>query len=366
MYTSFIASPSSDHLIIVLFSLFIPCFVVFCVDSYVLLYLSYEASIIPILYIIVKWGSYPDRSLRAIMLIIYTSVFSLPFLYLLYYAFSFNNTFSIVPISLVNLLPQHSLSVFCVFIVFAVKLPIYGAHFWLPIAHVEAPTCGSIILAGVLLKLGGLGLIRFRSLVNLLQLNSYILSYLLFFLVFSTLVCCFQSDFKRLVAYSSISHIIAIPFLLLVASKFSFSTITLLIFFHGLSSPLLFMLVGSIYSIYATRQLPLVRGLALLSPLLSFILVLAFFFTLSAPPFPSFLSEVFFFLSSYSLTPYFLVSLILFAFFSLVYNLNWLTSTLFYSPLPVQNSFNLSYSVVLVSFMYISLAVLALILVSFF
>lgn len=256
------------------------------------------------------------------MLIIYTSVFSLPFLYLLYYAFSFNNTFSITPISLVNLLPQHSLAIFCVFMVFAVKLPIYGAHFWLPMAHVEAPTCGSIILAGVLLKLGGLGLIRFRSLVNLLQLNSYILSYLLFFLVFSTLVCCFQSDFKRLVAYSSISHIMAIPFLLLVASKFSFSTITLLIFFHGLSSPLLFMLVGSIYSIYSTRQLPLVRGLALLSPLLSFILVLAFFFTLSAPPFPSFLSEVFFFLSSYSLTPYFLVSLILFAFFSLVYNLN--------------------------------------------
>jgi len=233
-------------------------------------------------------------------------------------------------------------------------------------AHVEAPTYGSIILAGVLLKLGGLGLIRFRSLVNFSQLDYYLLSYLLIFIVFSTLICCFQSDFKRLVAYSSVSHMMALPFLLLVNSKFSFSTVTLLMFFHGLSSPLLFMLVGVIYSIYSTRQLALVRGLALISPLLSFILVLAFFFTMSAPPFPSFISEVFFFLSSYSLTPYFLVSLVLFAFLSLVYNLNWLTSTLFSSPLPVQNSFNLSYSVLLVSFMYITLSLLVLGLISFF
>ena len=98
------------------------------------------------------------------------------------------SSFSISLTPLVNLFPQHFLSVFCVFIVFAVKLPIYGAHFWLPMAHVEAPTCGSMILAGVLLKLGGLGLIRFRSLVNLFQLNYYILSYLLFFLSYTTLI----------------------------------------------------------------------------------------------------------------------------------------------------------------------------------
>lgn len=151
-------------------------------------------------------------------------------------------------------------------------------------AHVEAPTYGSIILAGVLLKLGGLGLIRFRSLVNFSQLDYYLLSYLLIFIVFSTLICCFQSDFKRLVAYSSVSHMMALPFLLLVNSKFSFSTVTLLMFFHGLSSPLLFMLVGVIYSIYSTRQLALVRGLALISPLLSFILVLAFFLLCQHPP----------------------------------------------------------------------------------
>lgn len=189
-------------------------------------------------------------------------------------------------------------------------------------AHVEAPTFGSIILAGVLLKLGGLGLIRFSSLVNFSHLRYYILSYLLIFLVFRSIVCCFQSDFKRLVAYSSVSHMIAIPFLVLASSKFSFRSIVLLMFFHGLRSPLLFMLVGVIYSIYSTRQLALVRGLALISPFLAFVIVLAFFFTMSAPPFPSFISEVFFFLSSFSLTPYFLFSLLLFAFFSLVYNLN--------------------------------------------
>jgi len=366
IFTSFIASPSSDHLIIVLFSLFVPCFIVFCVDRYLLLYLSYEASIIPIFYIIVKWGSYPDRSLRAIMLLIYTSVFSLPFLYLLYYIYTFNRTFSPCLTLFSNIFPEHFLCIICVFIVFAVKLPIYGFHFWLPIAHVEAPTFGSMILAGVLLKLGGLGLIRFSSLVNFPYLCYYVLSYLLVFLVFSTLVCCFQSDFKRLVAYSSVSHIITIPFLILTASKISFRCVILLIFFHALRSPLLFMLVGAIYSIYSTRQLALLRGLALILPLLAFIIVLAFFFTLSAPPFPSFISEVLFFLSSYSLTPYFVVSLILFAFFSLVYNLNWLTTILFLSPLPTQNSFNLSFSVVLISFIYISLSGVSLLLLSCF
>jgi len=256
------------------------------------------------------------------MLLIYTSVFSLPFLYLLYYIYTFNRTFSPCLTLFSNIFPEHFLCIICVFIVFAVKLPIYGFHFWLPIAHVEAPTFGSMILAGVLLKLGGLGLIRFSSLVNFPYLCHYVLSYLLVFLVFSTLVCCFQSDFKRLVAYSSVSHMITIPFLILTSSKISFRCVILLIFFHALRSPLLFILVGAIYSIYSTRQLALLRGLALIHPLLAFIIVLAFFFTLSAPPFPSFISEVLFFLSSYSLTPYFVISLILFAFFSLVYNLN--------------------------------------------
>jgi len=115
---------------------------------------------------------------------------------------------------------------------------------------------------------------------------------------------------------------IAIPFLLVSNTILSFKSLVLIIFFHGFRSPILFMLVGLTYNFYSTRQLGFIRGLILISPLLSFYLILAFFYTISAPPFPSFISEVLFFLSSYILTSYLIYPILLFAFLSLVYNIN--------------------------------------------
>jgi len=204
-------------------------------------------------------------------------------------------------------------------------------HFWLPIAHVEAPTFGSMILAGVLLKLGGVGLVRFTPMIDLPLLQSLLLSYLFVFLLISTVVCCYQSDFKRLVAYSSVSHIMPIPLLLLSSNSLSTKTLLLCMFFHGFSSPVLFMLVGVLYAAFSTRQLMLIRGLILTSPLLSFQCVLAFFYTISAPPFPSFASEVFVLVRSLFLSNYLIFFFGLFLFFSLVYNLNWFTNFLFSS-----------------------------------
>lgn len=259
------------------------------------------------------------------MLLFYTAFFSFPFLliiFTLYYSnFTFN--FGLIRFILFNSYSVSSiLWTFIIFITFAVKLPLYGVHFWLPMAHVEAPTFGSMILAGVLLKLGGVGLIRMSMFMDMESMRMCLLSYLCIFLVIVTLICCYQSDFKRLVAYSSVSHIIAVPFLLVSNTLLSFKSLVLIIFFHGFSSPILFMLVGLTYNLYSTRQLAFMRGLILISPLLSFLLVLAFFYTMSAPPFPSFISEVFFFVASYMLTPYLIYPILLFAFLSLVYNIN--------------------------------------------
>jgi len=172
------------------------------------------------------------------------------------------------------------LSIHCFFFTFAVKLPIYGLHFWLPIAHVEAPTFGSMVLAGVLLKLGGVGLVRFSIMLDIDFLVIGFLGYLIVFSVYVTVLCGLQRDFKRLVAYSSVSHIMLVPLLILRNNILSWGSLLLLLFIHGLSSSVMFILVGLVYSFSRTRQVVLVRGLLLARPLVSYLMLLTFFFLL--------------------------------------------------------------------------------------
>ena len=328
---SFSASFSSLQSNLTFYLIVVACLLVFCCDSLFVLYLCYEASLLPIVYIIVKWGSYPERSLSALILILYTSIFSFPLLFFLFHLFECAGSMHFALLSTLSTFSSSLFASLIIYFAFRVKLPLYGIHYWLPIAHVEAPTFGSIILAGVLLKLGGVGLVRCCIFIETAFLKLFLTSYLFLFLVVVTLVCCFQSDLKRLVAYSSVSHIIAIPILILVRTAYSLKSVMLVMFFHGLSSPAMCMVVGVLYSVYSTRQLACLRGLLLVSPLVSFYVVLAFFFTLSAPPFPSFVSEVFFLVSSFLLSPSFLLPLVLFVFLSLLYNLNWLSAVLFKS-----------------------------------
>ena len=332
IYSLFLPA-SSKRLSLVLLALLVCSYGVFSSSSAFFLYFFYEASLIPILYIIVKWGTYPERSTRAIILMVFTAIFTFPFILVLFSLFNTNARFNFVLSSLYSysFLPLDSVFLLLTFLTFSVKLPVYGLHFWLPIAHVEAPTFGSMILAGILLKLGGAGLARMSLLVWFPDLCRFTLRYLIVSLLVVTLICSTQRDFKRLVAYSSVSHIMLIPILVLANNLLSFQSALLVMFFHGLSSPILFMLVGLLYSIFGSRQLILIRGLLLFSPLLRMVLVLAFFFTLSAPPFPSFVSEVFFIASSFFLRKLFIAIFIFLAFFSLVYNLNWLVALLFSS-----------------------------------
>ena len=115
---------------------------------------------------------------------------------------------------------------------------------------------------------------------------------------------------------------IVIPFLVMSNNLLAVQALILVMLLHGLSSTVLFISVGVLYSMFSSRQLVLMRGLILTSPLFRFLLILTFLFTLSAPPFPSFVAEVFFIMSSYRLSSYMLYVVLLFAFIGLVYNLN--------------------------------------------
>ena len=329
----------------VFLSLTIFCYQVFTTSHLFYLYFFYEASLIPIMYIIIKWGSYPERSVRAIIILVYTLLFGSPVLILIMYFYS---TLGSWLFTIYDINGSSLLFTLFIFLCFSVKLPIYGLHFWLPIAHVEAPTFGSVILASLLLKLGGVGLLRLRGLIRQLSILYSVLAYFMVFIIYSSLVCCYQSDLKRLIAYSSVAHIMAIPFLSIANNTLAVQALILVMLLHGLSSTLLFMSVGVLYSIFSSRQLVLMRGLILTSPFFRFILIITFLFTLSAPPLPSYVAEVFFILSRFSLRPYMLYVVLLFAFLGLVYNLNWLIRVLFASRLNmVYSQSNMRYSLFL-------------------
>ena len=174
---------------------------------------------------------------------------------------------------------------------FLVKFPIYGLHVWLPKAHVEAPTLGSIILAGILLKLGGIGFILFQKL--LLRTRSFILLLRLFRLwgaVWRGLSCLKQEDTKVLIAFSRVNHIALVIFGFLNPATFSILGGRLLIAGHGLISSLIFYINGMVYSLISTRNLFFIKSN-------SFHICLIWFFVCftnaGLPPFVNFFGEMF-------------------------------------------------------------------------
>nr|NP_046140.1 NADH dehydrogenase subunit 4 [Chlamydomonas moewusii]AAC39340.1 NADH dehydrogenase subunit 4 [Chlamydomonas moewusii]QRM91389.1 NADH dehydrogenase subunit 4 [Chlamydomonas moewusii] len=180
------------------------------------------------------------------------------------------------------------------FIVFAVKIPLMPVHLWLPEAHVAAPTAGSVLLAGVLLKLGGLGFIRFMipilpsftasifPLVCCMCLASFL---------YSTLSTIRQIDLKKIVAYSSIGHMAMITLTIFTMSEYSAYNATFMMIAHGLVSPCLFLLVGLLYDRFHTKLIFYFTGLAAHLPIFSIMFLLCTLANLSFPLFPNFLAE---------------------------------------------------------------------------
>ncbi len=189
---------------------------------------------------------------------------------------------------------------------FGVKLPMVPLHTWLPDAHVEAPTAGSVILAGVLLKMGGYGI--FRIGYSMLPLAAQTLWWLVAVLgvvsmIYASLVCLAQVDLKRLIAYSSIGHM---GFVLLGASTataIGISGAIFQLFNHGLVTAVLFMLAGAVKHATGSRLIPHLRGLGSKMPLFAFIVIVSFLASMGLPGLNTFVSEFMVFNGTYSGLP---------------------------------------------------------------
>ena len=269
---------------------------VFCALDFFLFYLFWEAMLIPMYLIIGVWGG-KNRIYAAVKFFLYTlagSIFMLIGILVLYFAGG--ETFDIISLMNQKFSTPVQIWVFLAFfIAFAIKVPMFPFHTWLPDAHVEAPTAGSIILAGVLLKMGTYGMLRFP--MSMFPEGSAYFSYPILILsiigiVYGGFLALAQSDIKKLVAYSSVSHMGFVTLGLFVYNTTGIEGGIMQMFNHGISTSALFLCIGVIYERTHTRELSAYGGLFKVVPVYTTFLAIFTLSSLAIPGTNSFISEL--------------------------------------------------------------------------
>jgi NADH-quinone oxidoreductase subunit M len=238
---------------------------VFVAQDLFLFYVFFEGGLIPMYLIIGIWGGV-ERIKASYKFFLYTFLGSVLMLIAMLYMVSVAHTTSIPALMAFDFAPAAQTWLFLAFFAsFAVKLPMWPVHTWLPDAHVQAPTAGSVILAGVLLKLGGYGFIRFS--LPMFPEGSAQLIPLMFVLsgvavVYTSLVALVQRDMKKLVAYSSVAHMAFVTFGLFAMNRQGIEGAMIVMLSHGLVSGALFLVVGVIYDRLHTREIAAYGGLS--------------------------------------------------------------------------------------------------------
>ena len=293
----------------------------FSTNSIILFYFFFEWSLIPIFFIILGWGYQLERIKSRFYLLLYTLFASLPLLIFIIILINLNFSLSIIFIRNMVLLKRYNLYLSIMLMSFLVKFPIFFFHQWLPKAHVEAPVGGSMILAGVLLKLGGYGLIR---LILFIKNEKFILLVIIFSLLGGSIlriVCLINRDIKVIIAYSSVVHIALIIVNTLSKNLWRILGAMVIMLAHGICSSGMFSCANIIYERSHSRRIMLNKAKLNLFPTVSlfwFILCIANFggpFTLNL------MGEILLIINLRTINFILLLMILLISFFSATYRI---------------------------------------------